>query len=276
MSRKHFVAAAFAAVVAPLALGVGLASAQTPTCTGGIISGLVWFDANNNGIQDPGEEPIEGAVVSIIVGEGTVLSTETDASGHYQFCNLVDNAFYQVMATVPAGDTPSPANVTEVGDSDGECCLQTEGEPDQTFTMVELIGSNTTTDFGFWHEGGTPPPGTGTPGYWKNHPGAWPPSIVVGGVTYTAMNAINIMNNEVGGDKSYTLFNSLISAMLNKGIGNPTECVDPEIAAGNSWIAANPPGSKVKASGVQWKIGEPIHRKLDNYNNGMLCAPHRD
>ena len=26
----------------------------------------------------------------------------------------------------------------------------------------------------------------------------------------------------------------------------------------------------------QWKVGEPLHRQLDNYNNGMLCAPHRD
>ena len=37
-----------------------------------------------------------------------------------------------------------------------------------------------------------------------------------------------------------------------------------------------PVGSKVAASSYAWKVGEPLHRLMDNYNNGMLCAPHRD
>jgi hypothetical protein len=37
-----------------------------------------------------------------------------------------------------------------------------------------------------------------------------------------------------------------------------------------------PAGSGVRASSDAWKIGEPLHRQMDNYNNGMLCAPHRD
>ncbi len=32
----------------------------------------------------------------------------------------------------------------------------------------------------------------------------------------------------------------------------------------------------VHAASYAWKIGEPLHRLMDNYNNGMLCAPHRD
>ena len=32
----------------------------------------------------------------------------------------------------------------------------------------------------------------------------------------------------------------------------------------------------VAASSYAWKVGEPIHRQMDNYNNGMLCAPHRE
>ena len=35
-------------------------------------------------------------------------------------------------------------------------------------------------------------------------------------------------------------------------------------------------GTGVHASSFAWKIGEPLHRQMDNYNNGMLCAPHRD
>ena len=37
-----------------------------------------------------------------------------------------------------------------------------------------------------------------------------------------------------------------------------------------------PVGSGIKASTLAWKKGEPLHRLMDNYNNGMLCAPHRD
>ena len=32
----------------------------------------------------------------------------------------------------------------------------------------------------------------------------------------------------------------------------------------------------VHAASYAWKVGEPLHRLMDNYNNGMLCAPHRD
>ena len=27
---------------------------------------------------------------------------------------------------------------------------------------------------------------------------------------------------------------------------------------------------------VDRESDEPLHRQMDNYNNGMLCAPHRD
>jgi hypothetical protein len=37
-----------------------------------------------------------------------------------------------------------------------------------------------------------------------------------------------------------------------------------------------PAGSGVHAASYAWKVGEPLHRLLDNYNNGMLCAPHRE
>jgi hypothetical protein len=38
----------------------------------------------------------------------------------------------------------------------------------------------------------------------------------------------------------------------------------------------HPVGSNVAASSLAWKLGEPLHRLMDNYNNGMLCAPHRN
>ena len=51
------------------------------------------------------------------------------------------------------------------------------------------------------------------------------------------------------------------------------------MAAAQTWMATfGPVGntSSVAASSYAWKVGEPLHRQMDNYNNGMLCAPHRE
>ena len=118
-------------------------------------------------------------------------------------------------------------------------------------------------------------PGTGTPGYWKNHAAAWPSGgVTVGGVTYTIAEAITWLGR-VGSDKSITMFSSLVPAKLNVALGNDGSCVNDAIAAADSWMVAHPPGSGVAAASPDWKIGEPLHIQLDNYNNGLLCAPHR-
>jgi hypothetical protein len=122
-------------------------------------------------------------------------------------------------------------------------------------------------------------PGTGTPGYWKNHPEAWPvDEIVIGGTPYERDDAIELMGMPEKGDKTYTLFRAYVSAFLNGLIGNNTTCVDSEIAGAHDWLAAHPVGSKVKAGGKDspWNVGEPMYILLDTYNNGGLCAPHRD
>lgn len=121
-------------------------------------------------------------------------------------------------------------------------------------------------------------PGTATPGYWKTHPQAWPASIEVGGVTYSAASAIALIGN-TGSDKRFTLFDSLASAKLNVLMGNQN-CVASEIASADAWMATagslSDTSKKVKASSAAWRLASPWHQKLDDYNNGMLCAPHRN
>lgn len=123
-----------------------------------------------------------------------------------------------------------------------------------------------------------PPPGTGTPGYWKNAPQAWPvESITIGGVTYTKAQAIAIMNANKALDKTYTMFNALVSAKLNLILGNNASCIATTVLAADQWMAKyGPVGKGVKANSAAWKEGEPLYLKLDAYNNGLLCAPHRD
>jgi hypothetical protein len=136
-------------------------------------------------------------------------------------------------------------------------------------------GSGSPDNFGFFTSTAANP-GTGTPGYWKNHPNAWPvTTITVGGVIYTKAEAIAWLG-KVGKDKTTTMFSSLVPAMLNLMIGNDGSCVNAAISAGNAWMATyGPVGSNVAASSAAWIVGEPIHQTLDAYNNGLLCAPHR-
>ena len=133
-----------------------------------------------------------------------------------------------------------------------------------------------------FHFGITPPsppegPGTGTPGYWKNHPKAWPvSSITIGGATYTKAQAIALMNMPVSGDKTYTMFDALVAAELNKLVGNDASCIADKISAAQIWMAANPVGSGVTADSLAWQlVGESLYKLLDAYNNGWLCAPPR-
>jgi hypothetical protein len=127
----------------------------------------------------------------------------------------------------------------------------------------------------------TPPdsPGTGTPGYWMNHPEAWPvSSIRIGCADYPIFTAIPLMQAPVAGDKTFTLFAALVAAKLNVLIGNASGCIANTITQADSWMCSHPVGSGVTAGGSAspWRIGEPLYLMLDQYNNGLLCAPHRD
>lgn len=119
--------------------------------------------------------------------------------------------------------------------------------------------------------------GTGTQGYWKNHLSAWPvSSITVGGVTYTAATANNLLSRPPKGDQTWSMYRQLVAAMLNVANGTNPACIQSVINAGNAWLTTYPLGSGVKASSAAWTAnGEDIHDTLDAYNNGQLCAPHR-
>jgi len=81
---------------------------------------------------------------------------------------------------------------------------------------------------------------------------------------------------KVGKDKTVTMFSSLVPAILNLIVGNQ-DCVSGTITDAQAWMATyGPVGNKVPASSVAWSIGEPMHQLMDAYNNGLLCAAHRN
>lgn len=120
-------------------------------------------------------------------------------------------------------------------------------------------------------------PGTGTAGYWKNHPEAWPvEEIIVGGMIHSRDDAIELMRTPGKGDKTYNMFRTLVAAMLNVMIGNDSSCIEDVIVAADDWMALYPVGSGVRANSDAWQENQWLHQALDQYNNGLLCAPPRD
>ena len=268
---KHVRAAALAAVLLPLASVAATPAAAQADCPSGGICGTVWNDTNNNGFQDAGEPAIEGQGVSVSDGTDTI-EVFTDNLGFYNFFAQTDGPY--TVTLLITGMTASPQNAypgDDVFDSDG--VTNTLG-----ITVAEVTrtgGVAPATDFGF-HTPALEPPGTGTPGYWKNHPDAWPvQEIIVGGIKYTKAQAISWLGR-VGKDKTTTMFSSLVPAMLNVKIGNLSGCVSATIASANAWMALHHVGSNVAASSAAWAEGELLHVILDDYNNGRLCASHRD
>jgi hypothetical protein len=266
---QHIRTAALAAALLPLAsVAAAPAAAQSASCASAGTSGTVWNDTNRNGLQDPGEYGIAGAVVS--VNGVPVIATDIDGNYYYS----PSDGLNAIALQIPPGTEPSPANV---GDDD---TVDSDGMPDglgNSVATATLSGSvDCNTDFGFLVSPVTQP-GTGTPGYWKNHPEAWPETqITVGGVTYSLHEAIALIERP-GKDRTLTMFSSLVPAMLNVMIGNDAKCVASTIEAAQEWMASyGPAGEDVHPASFAWKVGEPLHRLLDNYNNGTLCAPHRN
>ena len=65
------------------------------------VGNRVWFDSNDNGVQDIGEDGIAGVELHLLYADnspvtdvnGTALTTTTDADGHYLFDNLPPNIY---------------------------------------------------------------------------------------------------------------------------------------------------------------------------------------
>lgn len=265
---KHIRGAALAAALVPLAsLVAAPASAQTQ-CSGacsGTTSGIIFNDTNGDGIYDSGDNPYAGVTVTCMRCNGTDdVSVTTDQYGFFQFPpDLALPPTFSLAVLIPTGTQPLLPGLDNVGTSNGFGFSVATGV---------ILGSSSE-NFGFVT---TPPqPGTGTPGYWKNHPEAWPvSSITVGGIVYPKAQAISFLSS-TGKDKTVTMFQSLVSAKLNVMIGNEN-CIYGAIAAGDAWLATyGPVGTNVAGGSAAWTVGDPIHNTLDAYDNGLLCAPHR-
>ncbi|MHC1763816.1 MAG: hypothetical protein AB9869_05840 [Verrucomicrobiia bacterium] len=116
-------------------------------------------------------------------------------------------------------------------------------------------------------------PGVRTPGYWKNHAGAWPvEQLQLGAETYAKADAIAIMNRPTAGDKTLNLAEHLIAAKLNVAAGNDASCISAAIEDADAFLALHPVGSGVAANSSAWKSIESTFETVVDYNEGRLCV----
>lgn len=129
-----------------LDIDLGIFNATAPL---GQIGDFVWFDSNNNGIQDAGEQGVPGVTVTLINSSNAsvVATTVTDGNGMYRFVNLADASYQVKFSNLPAGFGFSP---NDLGGNDG---LDSDPNPLNGVTgSYTISGGNTnlTVDAGIY------------------------------------------------------------------------------------------------------------------------------
>lgn len=113
-----------------------------PTVIPAKIGDKLWFDANENGIQDPSETGFSGATVKLYnCSDVLIATTTTNASGVYSFSNLAPGSYY-VKFDLPTGYvfTSKDQGSDDTKDSDVDpatgkttCTTLSSGEEDLTW-----------------------------------------------------------------------------------------------------------------------------------------------
>ncbi|MFN7964021.1 MAG: SdrD B-like domain-containing protein [Thermoanaerobaculia bacterium] len=246
---------------------LGVCTDGTPECMPQprplALGDFVWRDNDHDGVQDGGEPGIDGVLMELRDANGGLISTTTTAGGGlYRF--EVEPGTYTVHVAASNFNVGGPlAGLTS----------STGGE---SLSRTLTTDNDLTYDFGYYQQS-TGSPGTGTLGYWKTHPEAWPvATITVGNVTYTKAQAITWLSTPPRGKISIQLFQQLVPAKLNVLIGNASSCIDATISAADVWFVTwGPVGTSVTNAAAKAQ-GTALQTTLDQYNNGLLCAPHRN
>ena len=267
-------------------------------------SSVTWNNFGGSGSYDPAviasffpaaagwqSEDITGLVAAWLDGTypnyGILIRQDNDRSTGYFSSEYEGNPARRPILVIAYTLNGTPGDITIQRGFYGDVfdAQINQGKPDLNYGSLEALLTrklfNLEKQSLLKFEVEEPPanPGTGTPGYWKNHPEAWPvDEITIGGVTYSKAVAIAYMEDPVKGDKLYTMFPALVSAKLNVLIGNDASCISDVISDADDWMAAYGPigVNSVPASSAAWQEGEPLYWQLDDYNNGLLCAPERD
>ena len=113
------------------------------------LGGQVWYDTNQNGIQDAGEPGVAAMTIDLFPTSdcsGPGMSTDTtDANGFYLFPNLISGDYCLEFSNIPAGWVITPKDQGADGvDSDVD-------PKTRQITGISLVaGDNLTEDMGLY------------------------------------------------------------------------------------------------------------------------------
>jgi hypothetical protein len=156
--------------------------------------GTVWEDLDGDGVRESGEEGIAG--VTVILTDGSVLSTVTDASGYYTFTNLSPGAY---TITVDAGTLPTGGSWTQTDDPDPFL----DNAHSLTVFAGDISGSH---DFGYHRHGGSYSIGDTVYADWNGDGSQNGGEEGIAGVTVTLYTGagVYITHTVTGGSGDYT------------------------------------------------------------------------
>ena len=115
------------------------------------VGDYVWYDIDNDGVQERNEPPLAGVELRITKADGSAVTdvfgnpmttTVTDVNGKYSFDNLPPGQ-YTLTVTDPAGFEPTVANKGS-GDTDSSTRKAT------SMSLTEDGSRDPSLDFGFW------------------------------------------------------------------------------------------------------------------------------
>jgi hypothetical protein len=250
----------------------------------------VWYDTNEDGIQDAGELGVPDVTVHLMDCAGHILATTTtDADGFYIFTNLLAGD-YNVHFVPPLGYVFSPQ------DQGGDDSDDSDVNPANGMTICTTLESgenDMTWDAGIF----VPPPPEGctlTIGFWKTHAGFGPqPDYLsqflpiwlgtAGGAesinVTTAQIAYDLLTMKVYGDPSNgitKLYAQLLGAKLNIANGASDIGAAGAIAAADAFLATHDYTDWNSLSKPQKNMVLGWKSTLDNYNNGIIGPGHCD
>jgi len=121
----------------------------------GSIGDTIWVDADNDGVQDPGEPGIPNVDVSITpppdvdigAGPGQPITVTTDANGKYLFTDLPLDETY--IVTVDETTLPDDYVLSDAGDPDVRDENSTVGDNQTTVVLTTEDPVNLDADFGY-------------------------------------------------------------------------------------------------------------------------------
>ncbi len=103
--------------ITQILIGGGVTAANYDFCelTPANLSGYTFYDQNNNGRRDTGEQPLSAVLVTLFNDAGQkIAETRTNTQGYYQFDRLPPGT-YRVTEQTPSGYIPGQAAVGTVG-----------------------------------------------------------------------------------------------------------------------------------------------------------------